>query len=62
MSVARTLYCPYCNEPIEILIDPSLPNQSYIEDCQVCCRPITLDVEIDDDGDVRVRAMTEDEV
>lgn len=61
MSLAYTLYCPYCNEPIEIVIDPSLPSQSYIEDCQVCCRPITLDVEIDEDGGVDVHAATEDE-
>jgi len=61
MSLSQTLYCPYCNEPIEIVIDPSLPSQSYIEDCQVCCRPISLDVEIDDDGHVRVHAATEDE-
>jgi hypothetical protein len=55
------LYCPYCSEPIEIVIDPSVPSQSYIEDCQVCCRPISLDVEIDEDGHVEVHAATEDE-
>lgn len=61
MSLAHTLYCPYCNEPIDIVIDPSIASQSYIEDCQVCCRPITLNVEIEDDGQVRVHAATEDE-
>lgn len=61
MPLPHTLYCPYCNEPIEIMIDPSVSSQSYIEDCQVCCRPISLDVEIDDDGHAQVRAATEDE-
>jgi hypothetical protein len=61
MSLSHTLYCPYCNEPIEIVIDPSLPSQSYIEDCQVCCRPINLEVEIDEDGHATVHAATEDE-
>jgi len=61
MSLSHTLYCPYCNEPIEIVIDPSVPSQSYIEDCQVCCRPISLDVEIDENGHVEVHAATEDE-
>lgn len=61
MSLLHTLYCPYCNEPIEIVIDPSVSSQSYIEDCQVCCRPISLAVEIDEDGDVEVHAATEDE-
>ena len=29
--------CPYCGESIEILIDCSVPKQSYVEDCEVCC-------------------------
>ena len=39
--------CPYCGESIDILVDPSIPEQSYIEDCQVCCRPITINVKIE---------------
>jgi len=53
--------CPYCGESISVLVDDSLPLQSYIEDCQVCCRPIVLDVSIDMDGDVVVSARTENE-
>ncbi|MEJ2454321.1 MAG: CPXCG motif-containing cysteine-rich protein [Candidatus Thiodiazotropha sp.] len=34
--------CPYCGEPIELTLDTSLPQQAYIEDCSVCCRPISL--------------------
>ena len=30
--------CPYCGEPIEVLVDSSVESQHYIEDCQVCCR------------------------
>ncbi|MEJ2612973.1 MAG: CPXCG motif-containing cysteine-rich protein [Candidatus Thiodiazotropha sp.] len=36
--------CPYCGENIEILVDRSMTEQSYIEDCSVCCRPITLEL------------------
>jgi hypothetical protein len=53
--------CPYCGETIEILIDTSIRSQQYIEDCQVCCRPITLRVEIDADGAVQVHASGENE-
>ena len=53
--------CPYCGESISMLVDDSLPEQSYIEDCQVCCRPIVLDVTVDLDGDVAVSARSEDE-
>jgi len=57
----RTIGCPYCGEAISILVDESLPEQQYTEDCQVCCRPIVLDVTVDPDGDVSVLARSEDE-
>jgi Cysteine-rich CPXCG len=53
--------CPYCGETIEILVDPSVENQTYIEDCQVCCRPINLTVTIDDEGVPLVEAISEDD-
>ncbi len=37
--------CPYCGETINILIDYSDEIQEYIEDCQVCCRPISFQVQ-----------------
>jgi hypothetical protein len=36
--------CPYCGESLELVIDPSEPEQTYIEDCAVCCRPIVVTV------------------
>lgn len=53
--------CPYCGETIEILVDPSEEHQSYIEDCQVCCRPINMTVVIDSEGTLHVHANSEDE-
>lgn len=61
MLTPHTIDCPYCGESIGILIDASVPSQQYIEDCQVCCRPITLSVEVDDDGSVDVRASAEND-
>ena len=43
-------YCPYCGEPIQLLVDCSIPEQEYIEDCQVCCRPILIGAQIDAAG------------
>lgn len=43
------VHCPYCGEPLEIDVDCSVRSQSYIEDCQVCCRPIAFQVEVDED-------------
>ncbi len=42
--------CPYCGESIELVVDESAGSSSYIGDCQVCCRPIQVDLEIDDEG------------
>ena len=53
--------CPYCGETLEIVVDCSVEEQRYIEDCQVCCRPITLSISVDQDGVPRVEAASEDE-
>lgn len=34
--------CPYCWEEISMILDPSVPRQTYIEDCEVCCNPIEV--------------------
>ncbi len=36
--------CPYCGESFESVIDCSVEEQQYYEDCQVCCAPILFDV------------------
>ena len=43
-------YCPSCGEPIQLLVDCSIPEQEYIEDCQVCCRPIQISARVDSAG------------
>jgi hypothetical protein len=45
-----TIQCPYCGEPFETQIDASGGSTSYIEDCQVCCRPIEVSLEVAPDG------------
>ncbi|WP_396602079.1 CPXCG motif-containing cysteine-rich protein [Algibacter sp. R77976] len=34
--------CPHCWETISMLLDNSVYNQSYVEDCEVCCNPIQV--------------------
>lgn len=55
------LDCPYCGEPIQLIVDCSVPDQDYIEDCQVCCRPILIHSVIDIDGFPDVTVRSEDE-
>lgn len=44
--------CPYCGEAFETGVDTSAGSQRYVEDCQVCCRPIEFVLEVDADGDI----------
>ena len=53
--------CPYCGERITLLVDSSVGVQEYIEDCQVCCRPIQLRVSVDEDGLPQVAVRREDD-
>jgi hypothetical protein len=65
MQTTAEYTCAFCGEPNLTFIDLSAGGQqSYIEDCQVCCRPNvlyvrideeTLDIEIDSDYEVRKR-------
>jgi len=59
--IEKSDHCPYCGEDIEFLIDLSVPRQSYTEDCQVCCRPIIVNVHVDSNGGVEVLATSENE-
>jgi hypothetical protein len=34
--------CPYCWREISMLLDLSVDEQSYIEDCENCCNPIAI--------------------
>jgi cysteine-rich CPXCG protein len=46
----QPVQCPYCGEAYETLLDLSGGSARYVEDCPVCCRPIELQLEIDDEG------------
>ena len=59
---AKALHCPYCGESIELIVDPSGGEQSYVEDCSVCCRPIEITLEIGaTDADFLIRAHRDDD-
>ncbi|MBU2875808.1 CPXCG motif-containing cysteine-rich protein [Marinobacter salexigens] len=53
--------CPYCWEALDISVDPSVAEQEYVEDCQVCCQPILLRVIFDDNLVPYVEARAENE-
>ena len=56
--IERDISCPYCGEVITILIDDSVQHQEYIEDCQVCCRPIEFEVWANE-GDISIQISSD---
>lgn len=41
--------CPFCFTEVSILVDLSIAQQDYIEDCERCCNP--LEFRISSDGE-----------
>ena len=56
-----TVQCPYCWEKFELLVDCSVDSQKYIEDCEICCRPIQFEVNVDENGMPDVNVSGENE-
>ena len=58
---SQNVYCPYCGECFEAIIDCSVPEQSYIEDCEVCCSPISFQVLVLPGGTCDIQVSHENE-
>jgi transcription elongation factor Elf1 len=43
--------CPYCWQQISMMLDLSAGGQSYVEDCEICCNPISINYQVED-GDL----------
>ena len=61
MQDYETHDCPYCGEPVTLALDASAGDQSYVEDCQVCCRPMVVVVAFDEADAPHARRRREDE-
>ncbi|CAI86652.1 MULTISPECIES: CPXCG motif-containing cysteine-rich protein [Pseudoalteromonas] len=57
----KSIGCPYCGETIDVLLDAADLDQQYIEDCQVCCKPIIFKVFEDADAELGVNVYSEDD-
>ena len=55
------IFCPYCGEPQDVIVDGSDAGQQYVEDCQVCCRPMVMRVSVTTAGRLEIEARHEDE-
>lgn len=48
--------CPYCWQQISMVLDTSVGEQTYVEDCEVCCKPIEVSYVVEDDALVEFEA------
>lgn len=46
------IQCPSCGEVSGTMIDLTSGDRSWIEDCQVCCHPMRVDVEVNECGEI----------
>ena len=62
LADAVDVFCPYCGEGIDIGVDQAGGElQEYVEDCQVCCQPLSVRVTVGRDGSASVMVNTLDE-
>jgi len=60
MSEETNYLCPNCGEEIVIPIDLTQgDHQEYVEDCPICCSPVIIHLEIDDQRRIHCHASPE---
>ena len=41
--------CPYCGETLDVHVTSEQDGQTLYEDCSVCCRPVSLLIQVEDE-------------
>lgn len=59
METEYAFACPACWQPITMLLDLSVSRQEYVEDCEVCCRPLLIAYEADGEAVTSFDAQAE---
>jgi hypothetical protein len=59
VSELAEIQCPFCGELLELTIEEDLRGR-LVQDCEVCCNPIQLDIRRDEWGDPEVRVERAD--
>ncbi|MDI1319187.1 MAG: CPXCG motif-containing cysteine-rich protein [bacterium] len=52
MNDALSIECPHCGESFSLAFDAAEGSASFVIDCEVCCRPMTLAVRVSNDGEI----------
>lgn len=46
------IQCPWCGEVSGTTVDLTTADRVWIEDCQVCCRAMQVEIELDEAGEI----------
>lgn len=44
MLQTEAVQCPFCGQTFELEIDATAGTQTFVTDCEVCCRPMEVRV------------------
>ena len=62
LNDTASVSCPYCGQASELQVDlAGGSKQEYVQDCEVCCHPWLVRVQLDGEGYASVSAMTLDD-
>ena len=42
MEDSAIIFCPFCGQRVELVVDTSVASQRFTTDCTVCCRPFEV--------------------
>ncbi len=42
METSASVFCPWCGQSFEVVVDTGIPQQRWVTDCEVCCRPMEI--------------------
>lgn len=60
MNDSLEIQCPHCGESFTLPFDPSEGSTRFVYDCYVCCRPISVAIGVNDDGEIESVDASED--
>jgi hypothetical protein len=43
-----SITCPHCGESFSLAVDLSEGSGEFVVDCEICCRPMTIALQIED--------------
>lgn len=52
MQDSISIECPHCGESFSLALDASEGSAQFTVDCEVCCRPMTVSVRVNEDGEL----------